>query len=77
MWFDLCNDKIYITSQYDTYGRTYTLTTNTHEPNKLYIKQMKNIHHIKIIKEAWGVGSLYFENQQVKANFFELVYPLL
>ena len=65
------NDK------YDVYGRTYTLTTNTHEPNKLYIKEMKQLNHIKKIKTAWGVGALYFENQQSKANFFELVYPLL
>ena len=77
VWFDLRNGKIYITSQYDAYGRTYTLTTNTHEPNKLYIKEMKQMVHIKKIKTAWGVGALYFENQQIKASFFELVYPLL
>ena len=77
VWFDLRNGKIYISSQYDAYGRTYTLTTNTHEPNKLYIKEMKQIQQIKKIKTAWGVGALYFENQQIKASFFELVYPLL
>ena len=77
VWFDLRNGKIYISDKYDSYGRTYTLTTNTHEPNKLYIKEMKRQNHIQKIKMAWGVGALYFENQQIKANFFELVYPLL
>ena len=38
---------------------------------------MKQLTHIKKIKTAWGVGALYFENQQIKANFFELVNPLL
>ena len=77
VWFDLRNSKIYISNKYDPYGRTYTLTTNTHEPNKLYIQQMKQLNHIKKVKMAWGIGCLYFENQQIKANFFELVYPLL
>lgn len=77
VWFAFDEGRIYISRKYDGYGRIYSLTTNAHEPNYLFIKEMKSSPQIKKVKTAWGVGCLWFEDQQLKANFFNEVYPLL
>lgn len=77
VWFDIKNGKIYISRKYDASGRIYTMTTHSHQPNMLYIKEMRQRNEIKKIKTAWGVGCLYFEDRVIKSNFMEHIYPLI
>ena len=53
------------------------MTTDSHEPNMLFIREMKKLDKIKQIKSAWGMGCLYFETEAIKSKFFENIYPYL
>lgn len=77
VWVDYRAGKIFIHSKYDSYGQIFTMTTDSHEPNMLFIREMKKLDKIKQIKSAWGMGCLYFETEAIKSKFFENIYPYL
>lgn len=77
VWFDNKNDRLYFSNQYDKSGIVFSMTTDDHSPNMMFLKQFKQMSQIKDIKYAYSVGHLYFENQMIKRYFLDEILPLI
>lgn len=73
VWRDYEGGKIYISRKYDASGQGFSLTTNDHEPNLLFIKDFKNYPSVKIIKRAYSLGVLYYDDLTVKSHFYNIL----
>lgn len=64
----------YISSKPDANSkRVFAFDTDSHEPNLIYIKQMRNHPNIKELKFAFENGLLMFENLTIKNTILELL----
>ena len=72
-WFDYKNGDMYATAQYDpdSYAR-YCLTKDDHNINLFLIKNSNNTA-IKNIVWLFRAGCLYFENQVIKSQCYEML----
>ena len=77
VWLDNDTEKIYLSSKYDSSGQIFSLTTKDHSENTMFIKQFKQMSHIKKVKYAYSIGYLWFENQMLKRYFIDDILPLL
>lgn len=77
VWLDNDTEKIYLSSKYDSSGQIFSLTTKDHSENMMFIKQFKQMSHIKKVKYAYSIGYLYFENQMIKRYFIDDILPLI
>ena len=77
IWKDVKNDVLYLSQKYDESGLIFTLTTDDHQPKMLYLKSFKNTSYVKMLKYAYSVGSLYFENQMIKRYFLDEILSYL
>lgn len=77
VWYDIKNDQIYMSNQYDTSGIIFSMTTDDHAPKKLFLREFKKMSQIRDIKYAYSVGCLFFENQMIKRYFLDEILPLI
>ena len=77
VWYDIKNDRIYMSNQYDSSGIIFSMTTEDHFPKTLFLREFKRMSQIRDIKYAYSVGCLYFENQMIKRYFLDEILPLI
>lgn len=77
VWYDIKNDLIYMSNQYDSSGIIFSMTTEDHVPKTLFLREFKKMSQIRDIKYAYSVGCLYFENQMIKRYFLDEILPLI
>lgn len=77
VWYDVKNDRIYMSNQYDSSGIIFSMTTEDHVPKTLFLREFKKMSQIRDIKYAYSVGCLYFENQMIKRYFLDEILPLI
>ena len=77
VWYDIKNDRIYMSNQYDSSGIIFSMTTEDHEPKTLFLREFKRMSQIRDIKYAYSVGCLFFENQMIKRYFLDEILPLI
>lgn len=77
VWYDVKNDRIYMSNQYDSSGIIFSLTTEDHVPKTLFLREFKRMSQIRDIKYAYSVGCLFFENQMIKRYFLDEILPLI
>ena len=72
-WLDYKNGDMYVNYQYDpdSYNH-YSLTKDDHTINTFLIKNLTNTY-IKNIVWLFRAGCMYFENQQIKSQVYELL----
>lgn len=72
-WLDYHNGDMYVNYQYDpdSYNH-YSLTKDDHSINTFLVKNLNNTY-IKNIVWLFRAGCMYFENQQIKAQVYELL----
>ena len=77
VWYDIKNDRIYMSNQYDSSGIIFSMTTEDHVPKTLFLREFKRMSQIRDIKYAYSVGCLFFENQMIKRYFLDEILPLI
>lgn len=75
VWYDNKNNYIFMSNKYDNSGIVFSLTTDDHAPDMMFIKQFKSMSQFKDIKYAYSVGQLFFENQMIKRYFLDVIMP--
>lgn len=72
-WLDVKNGNCYVNNQFDpyTYNR-YSLTRDDHSINTFLIKNVNN-SYLRNIVWLFRAGCMYFDNQQIKAQVYELL----
>ena len=72
-WLDYKNGNMYVNYQYDPDSpNRYSLTKDDHTLNTFLVKNLNNTY-IKNIVWLFRAGCMYFENQQLKAQVYELL----
>lgn len=72
-WLDYKNGDMYVNYQYDPDSpNRYSLTKDDHNINTFLIKNLNNTY-IKNIVWLFRAGCMYFEDQQLKAQVYELL----
>ena len=72
-WIDWRQGEMYVNYQYDPSSYShYSLTKEDHSINTFLIKSSNNTQ-IKTVVFMFRSGNLYFENQQIKAQVFEML----
>ncbi len=72
-WLDYKNGNMYVNYQFDPYSHNhYSLTKDDHTINTFLIKN-SNSTDIKNIVWLFRAGCMYFENQQIKSQCYELL----
>lgn len=72
-WLDYKNGNMYVDYKFDPYSYShYSLTKDDHSINTFLIKNLNNTY-IKNIVWLFRAGCMYFENQQIKSQVYELL----
>ena len=72
-WLDYKNGNMYVNYQYDPDSpNRYSLTKDDHTLNTFLVKNLNNTY-IKNIVWLFRAGCMYFDNQQLKAQVYELL----
>jgi hypothetical protein len=72
-WLDYKNGNMYVNYQYDPDSpNRYSLTKDDHTINTFLVKNLNNTY-IKNIVWLFRAGCMYFENQQIKSQVYELL----
>lgn len=72
-WLDYKNGNMYVNNQFDPYSYNhYSLTKDDHSINTFLIKNLKNTY-IKNIVWLFRDGSMFFDNNQTKAQVYEIL----
>lgn len=72
-WLDYKNGNMYVNYQYDPHSYNhYSLTKDDHSINTFLIKNINNTY-IKNIVWLFRAGCMYFDNQQLKSQVYELL----
>lgn len=70
VWQDYRNGCFFISDSVDKQCReVYACTTEEQQPNVLLLKGFKNSKKLKMLKQAYDLGCVYYENQKL-ANWF-------
>lgn len=72
-WLDYKNGNMYVNHKYDpdSYNH-YSLTKEDHSINTFLVKNLKNTY-INNVVWLFRAGCMYFEDQQIKAQVYELL----
>lgn len=72
-WLDYKQGNMYVNYQYDPDSfNHYSLTKDDHSINTFLVKNLNNTY-IKNIVWLFRAGCMYFENQQIKSQVYELL----
>lgn len=72
-WLDYKNGNMYVNYQYDPDSpNRYSLTKDDHTINTFLVKNLNNTY-IKNIVWLFRAGCMYFDNQQLKSQVYELL----
>lgn len=73
-WYAKQDGLYYISSQSDpSTKQVFAFDTDSHGPNLIYVKQMRNHPNIKQLRWAYENGLLRFENLSIKLNMYNLL----
>lgn len=73
-WYSPSKGLIFLTSHIDpTCNNVFSFDTDSHEPNILYIKKMKNHPNVKDLRFAYENGVLRFETLIIKNVILDLL----
>lgn len=74
IWRSNRNGRYYVSDNVDKQcNMVYATTTETHEPNTLLLKGFKSSTHLKMLKKAYDLGCVYYENQRLSNWFRDIV----
>lgn len=72
IWVDFNTFKVYASYRYDPHCPIrFTLMINEHRPEFMFLD--KSNRYIKWIKEAFRSGNLFFENQTIKGQLYDVL----
>lgn len=78
IWNDYKEGKVYVSADYETNSPyVFSMTLKDHSPNLLMFNAMKKYNFWKNFLENYKFGIVYFENQKIKHNFYELIKMFL
>ena len=73
-WYNRKEGVFYISSQSDpSTKKVFAFDTDSHGPNLIFIRQMRNHPNIKQLRWAFENGLLRFENLTIKNNMYDLL----
>lgn len=73
IWTSHKYGKMFVNKQYDPCSlNNFSITTDDHEPNMLYIRQFKKLRNVKDLIFAFDTGILFFEDQECKKEFIRI-----
>lgn len=68
------NGKIFVSYDFDKYSPyQFSMTLKDHRPNTLMFNALKRYNFWKQFLENFKLGNVYFENQKIKHNVYELI----
>lgn len=73
-WNDFNEGKIYISYDYDKNSPfMYSMTLKDHTPNTMMFNAIKKYNFWKEFLQNYRMGNVYFENQKIKHDVYELI----
>ena len=70
----ITNGKVFVSTDFDKYSPyLFSMTLKDHSPNTLMFNAMKRYNFWKLFLENFKLGNVYFENQKIKHNLYELI----
>ena len=70
----ITNGKVFVSLDFDKYSPyLFSMTLKDHSPNTLMFNAMKRYNFWKLFLENFKMGNVYFENQKIKHNLYELI----
>ena len=74
VWNNFQEGKIFVSYDYDKYSPyMFSMTLKDHTPNTLMFNSLKRYNFWKNFLENFKLGNVYFENQKIKHNVYELI----
>ena len=74
IWADKQKGKVYASFKYPSnYQNHYACTTDDMQPNLLFYRTYKNNYQIKLLRDSYSYGYLYYENIQIKSIMGEVM----
>lgn len=74
VWVDYSAGKYFVSENYDPYCKVrYAITTDDHNPNMLFLKNVNKSIMFKQFIEAYKGGIVYFESQKIKSVVMEVI----
>lgn len=74
VWNNFQEGKIFVSYDYDKYTPyMFSMTLKDHRPNTLMFNSLKRYNFWKNFLENFKLGNVYFENQKIKHNVYELI----
>ena len=74
VWNDYHEGKIFVSFDFDKYSPfIFSMTLKDHSPNTLMFNTIKKYNFWKNFIENFKLGNVYFENQKIKHNVYELI----
>lgn len=70
-WSDFADQLFYISNDYDEKIVTYSLHTSVHDNDDILLKG--NNYHMKLFKDVFYKGILYFESSKIQMVFSDIV----
>ena len=73
VWNSFNEGKIFISTDYDKFSSfIFCLTLQDFRPNTMMLNQLKKYNFWKLFIENFQLGNVYFENQKIKHNCYEI-----
>lgn len=74
IWADKNKGKMYVSFKYPNgYNSHFACTTDDMQPNLMFYRTFKNNYQIKMLRDAYTFGYLYYENIQIKNIMNEIM----
>jgi hypothetical protein len=74
IWVDYTEGKLFVSFDVDPCCKLiYSLTVNDHDPNTMLIKSISKSLYLKNLVNEYKAGNVYFENQNIKSVFSDLI----
>ena len=74
----ITNGKVFVSNDYDKYTpHIFSMTLKDHTPNTMMFNAMKKYNFWKMFVDNFKSGLVYFENQKIKHNIYELIKNFL
>lgn len=74
IWNDYHEGKVFVSSDYDKYSPyKFSMTLKDHKPNIMMYNAMRKYNFWKNFLENYKSGVVYFENQKIKYNMYNLI----
>lgn len=74
VWLDYKLGKCYVSFDYDKSSKfIYAMTLKDHNPNTMMFNAIKKYNFWKEFLQNYRLGNVYFENQKIKHDTYELI----